>query len=72
MLRIDTHHHIIPSDYRKALHRAGIDEAGGRALPGWSAEAALQTMAEVDVALRRAFEDVFGPAEARLPEATTG
>jgi len=30
------------------------------------------TMADVDVALRRAFEDVFGPAQARLPEATNG
>jgi lipoyl(octanoyl) transferase len=30
------------------------------------------TMADVDVALRRAFEDVFGPTQARLPEATTG
>src|SRR3954453_2157731 len=30
------------------------------------------TMADVDVALRSAFEDVFGPAQAGLPEATTG
>jgi lipoyl(octanoyl) transferase len=30
------------------------------------------TMADVDVALRLAFAEVFGPAEARLPEATTG
>jgi lipoyl(octanoyl) transferase len=29
------------------------------------------TMADVDVALRQAFEEVFGPLEARLPEATT-
>jgi 6-methylsalicylate decarboxylase len=50
MLRIDTHHHMIPPDYRKALRRAGIDEAGGRALPDWSAEGSLQTMAELDVA----------------------
>jgi lipoyl(octanoyl) transferase len=28
------------------------------------------TMADVDIALRQAFEDVFGPVEARLPEAT--
>jgi lipoyl(octanoyl) transferase len=28
------------------------------------------TMEDVDVALRRAFEDVFGPTSARLPEAT--
>jgi lipoyl(octanoyl) transferase len=30
------------------------------------------TMADVDVALRLAFAEVFGPVEARLPEATTG
>jgi lipoyl(octanoyl) transferase len=28
------------------------------------------TMEDVDVALRRAFEDVFGATSARLPEAT--
>jgi lipoyl(octanoyl) transferase len=28
------------------------------------------TMADVDVALRRAFEEVFGAVQARLPEAT--
>jgi 6-methylsalicylate decarboxylase len=50
VLRIDTHHHLIPPDYRKVLQKAGIDEAGGRALPDWSPEASLQTMAELDVA----------------------
>jgi predicted TIM-barrel fold metal-dependent hydrolase len=50
MLRIDTHHHMIPPDYRKALRRAGIDEAGGRALPDWSPDGSLQTMAELGVA----------------------
>jgi lipoyl(octanoyl) transferase len=30
----------------------------------------ILTMADVDIALRRAFEEVFGPTEARLPEAT--
>ncbi|VEG20654.1 amidohydrolase [Mycolicibacterium phlei] len=33
MARIDTHHHCIPALYRKVLQTAGIDEAGGRALP---------------------------------------
>jgi hypothetical protein len=28
------------------------------------------TMADVDIALRQAFEEVFGSANARLPEAT--
>lgn len=50
MTRIDTHHHMIPDDYRKALHRAGIADAGGRAMPDWSPEGSLQTMAELDVA----------------------
>jgi predicted TIM-barrel fold metal-dependent hydrolase len=49
MLRIDTHHHLIPPDYRKALQKAGIDAAGGRELPDWSPEMSLQTMAELDV-----------------------
>jgi 6-methylsalicylate decarboxylase len=49
MLRIDTHHHLIPPDYRKALQKAGIAEAGGRALPDWSPDASLQTMAELGV-----------------------
>jgi 6-methylsalicylate decarboxylase len=50
MTRVDTHHHMIPPDYRKMLRAAGIDEAGGRALPDWSPEASLNTMAELDVA----------------------
>ncbi len=32
MLRIDTHHHVILPDHRKALQHAGLLEAGGRAL----------------------------------------
>ncbi|HTX97569.1 MAG TPA: amidohydrolase family protein [Mycobacterium sp.] len=50
MLRIDTHHHAIPSFYRDLLAKAGVDEAGGRRLPEWSPEASLQTMGELDVA----------------------
>lgn len=68
MLRIDTHHHIIAPDYRKALRKAGIDEAGGRALPDWSPDAALQTMAELDVAT--AILSVSTPGTTFLPEAT--
>ncbi len=49
MLRIDTHHHLIPPNYRTMLQKAGIDEAGGRALPGWSPEGTLQTMADLDI-----------------------
>ncbi|HZA11176.1 amidohydrolase family protein [Mycobacterium sp.] len=50
MLRIDTHHHLIPPFYRKTLLGAAIDEPGGRALPDWSPEGSLQTMAELNVA----------------------
>jgi predicted TIM-barrel fold metal-dependent hydrolase len=49
MLRIDTHHHLIPPDYRKALQKAGLTAAAGRVLPDWSPEASLQTMAELGV-----------------------
>ena len=48
MLRIDTHHHAIPSFYRDLLRNAGVDEAGGRAVPEWSPEASLTTMAELE------------------------
>ena len=66
MLRIDTHHHIIPPDYRKDLRNARIDEAGGRALPDWSPDAALQTMAELDVAT--AILSVSTPSATFLPK----
>ncbi len=49
MLRIDTHHHAIPADYRNQLRKAGLDEAGGRAVPEWSPEGSLQTMSELGV-----------------------
>src|SRR5581483_2780234 len=65
MLRIDTHHHLIPPDYRKALQAAGMQDAGGRALPDWSAEASLQTMAELGV--DTAILSVSTPGTAFLP-----
>jgi predicted TIM-barrel fold metal-dependent hydrolase len=49
MGRIDTHHHMIPDFYRKALRTAGIDGAGGRDLPDWSPQESLRTMAELGV-----------------------
>jgi 6-methylsalicylate decarboxylase len=67
MLRIDTHHHMIPPDYRKALQKAGIDDAGGRAMPDWSPAGSLHTMAELDVA--SAVLSVSAPATTFLPTA---
>lgn len=49
MTRIDTHTHLIPSSYRKALRRFGIDNAGGLPLPEWSLQAARDAMASWDV-----------------------
>jgi 6-methylsalicylate decarboxylase len=68
MLRIDTHHHLIPSDYRKALQKAGLSEAGGRTLPDWSPEASLQTMAELGIGT--AILSVSTPGTAFLPNPT--
>lgn len=42
--RIDVHQHLVPPFYRDGLTKAGIAEAGGRALPEWSAGAALEVM----------------------------
>ncbi len=65
MLRIDTHHHLIPRAYRNMLRKAGIDEAGGRALPDWSPGGSLQAMAELDVAT--AILSVSTPGTTFLP-----
>jgi predicted TIM-barrel fold metal-dependent hydrolase len=65
MTRVDTHHHMIPPDYRKALQKAGLDEAGGRALPDWSIDLSLQAMAGLDVGT--AILSVSTPGTAFLP-----
>lgn len=66
MPRIDTHHHAIPAEYRAVLRKAGIDEAGGRALPDWSPEASLATMDALDVST--AILSVSTPGTGFLPE----
>lgn len=48
MAHIVTHHDVIRPDYRTALRNAGIDEAGGRALPACSAEAPEPTRTHPD------------------------
>jgi predicted TIM-barrel fold metal-dependent hydrolase len=50
------------------LRRAGIDEAGGRVLPDWTADAALKTMAELGVGA--AIMSVSTPGTAFLPAAS--
>ncbi|MGA8251236.1 MAG: amidohydrolase family protein [Mycobacterium sp.] len=65
MLRIDTHHHAIPTDYRNLLRKEGIDEAGGRAVPAWSPEGSLKTMSELGVGT--AILSVSTPATTFLP-----
>ena len=65
MLRIDTHHHAIPTDYRNLLRKEGIDEAGGRAVPEWSPEGSLKTMSELGVGT--AILSVSTPATTFLP-----
>ncbi|MFE6770778.1 amidohydrolase family protein [Streptomyces fimicarius] len=42
--RIDVHQHVVPDFYRDELAKAGITDAGGRALPAWSPEAVLELM----------------------------
>ncbi|MFJ4625607.1 amidohydrolase family protein [Streptomyces sp. NPDC088847] len=48
--RVDVHQHIVPVFYRDLLAQAGIAEAGGRELPEWSAESALELMDLLDTA----------------------
>jgi predicted TIM-barrel fold metal-dependent hydrolase len=67
MPRIDTHHHMIPPNYAKLLRDIGIDASSGRALPDWSVEGSLQTMAELDVTA--AVLSVSAPGTCFLPEA---
>jgi hypothetical protein len=66
MLRIDTHQHVIPPDYRKALQKAGVDDSGGRAVPDWTVDTALQTMAALDIA--SAILSVSTPGTMFLPK----
>lgn len=67
MLRIDTHHHAIPSFYRDLLHEKGMHEAGGRAVPEWSLEGSLQAMSELGVGT--AILSVSAPGTTPLPKA---
>jgi 6-methylsalicylate decarboxylase len=48
--RIDVHQHLLPPHYTQWLRTRGIADAGGRALPDWSAETALAMMDDVGTA----------------------
>ena len=48
--RIDVHQHLLPPAYASWLRERGVDEAGGRALPEWSAEGALALMDAHEIA----------------------
>jgi predicted TIM-barrel fold metal-dependent hydrolase len=48
--RIDVHHHILPPRYTSWLRAHGIADAGGRALPEWSADTTLELMEEREIA----------------------
>jgi predicted TIM-barrel fold metal-dependent hydrolase len=58
--RIDVHQHLVPPFYRDLLTKAGIGEAGGRPLPEWSPEGALELM------------DTLGTTSAVLSVSTPG
>ncbi|MGW3401885.1 amidohydrolase family protein [Streptomyces zhihengii] len=58
--RIDVHQHVVPDFYRDELGKAGIADAGGRTLPDWNPESALQLM------------DLLGTATSILSVSTPG
>ncbi|MHC1558288.1 amidohydrolase family protein [Actinomycetospora sp. C-140] len=68
--RIDVHQHLLPRDYVAALERHGLAEAGGRALPAWSPDAAITMMDDHHIAtgilsLSTPGTHLGDPAEAR-------
>jgi predicted TIM-barrel fold metal-dependent hydrolase len=58
--RIDVHQHLVPPRYAAWLRAKGVQDAGGRELPAWSAEEALAVM------------DAHGIAKAILSVSTPG
>ncbi|MEV6348780.1 amidohydrolase family protein [Actinoplanes sp. NPDC051851] len=48
--RIDVHQHVIPEFYREALAAAGLEQAGGRTLPAWTPQGALDLMTTLGIA----------------------
>ncbi|MCP2259989.1 putative metal-dependent hydrolase, TIM-barrel fold [Streptoalloteichus tenebrarius] len=48
--RIDVHHHLLPPEYVRWLRSRGVRDAGGRDLPDWSVERALDLMGQQSIA----------------------
>jgi hypothetical protein len=48
--RIDVHHHILPPGYADWLASHGLRDAGGRELPAWSVDGALELMESQGIA----------------------
>jgi hypothetical protein len=48
--RIDVHQHLVPPGWAAWLRSRGVRDAGGRELPDWSPEAALQLLEDRDIA----------------------
>lgn len=67
MSRIDTHQHLIPSDYRAALAAAGLADTGAGALPDWSPATTATAMDRLDVST--AILSAPTPGTAFLPDA---
>ena len=65
--RIDVHQHLLPPVYVDWLRKHGIADAGGRALPDWSAEAALALMDQIGTAT--AILSVSTPGTGPAPDA---
>lgn len=64
--RIDVHQHVVPAFYRDELARAGIADAGGRAMPDWSPESALRLMDLLDIST--SVVSISTPGTGFLPE----
>ena len=48
--RIDTHHHAVPTSYRRYLEANGIAASGGAPIPAWSPAEAIDVMDRFGIA----------------------
>jgi len=66
MTRIDTHHHVLPDLYRKALRENGIRDLPGLRWPEWSPDAAIEAMETLRV--DKAIVSISAPGTTFLDE----